>query len=187
MSSKIFAAAAIICSLFVAIQAASLSKSDTSTTFVSDLATYLSEHPELKVTTELKPSESSNNTIRFTFGKRLPRKSDLSLNMSSLRVVNLFSIFLLWIISGDGVAIDDLERRQYDRPLNVAFARSHSVLGGIITLIQVDVKQSSGIVRCFIADGGFAHRNIRLVVEAKNTTYFDQHTQIFRTFPWSGR
>lgn len=75
--SKIIVAA-VICSLCVAIQAASLPVNDATTMFVSDLTTYLRENPELEVIGELERSGSNRIPIRYTLGKRVAGKCDLA-------------------------------------------------------------------------------------------------------------
>lgn len=83
--SKIIVAA-VICSLCVAIQAASLPKDDATTIFVGDLTTYLRENPELEVIGELERSGNNRIPIRYTLGKRVAGKCDLAyLDMGDVR------------------------------------------------------------------------------------------------------
>lgn len=79
---KIIVVAVILC---VGIQAASLPKNDTATIFVSDLATYLSENPELKVIAELERNENNKIPIRYTVGKRVSGEHSLSMRIKWLR------------------------------------------------------------------------------------------------------
>lgn len=69
-----FIVAAVICSLLVAIQAASLSKDSATAIFVNDLATYLSENPELEVIAELERNGNARIPIQYTLGKRVAGK-----------------------------------------------------------------------------------------------------------------
>lgn len=71
--SKIFAIA-VICSLFLASQAASLQKDTSATIIVNDLDEYLFNNPELQVVAELERSAESKVAIRYTLGRRISGK-----------------------------------------------------------------------------------------------------------------
>lgn len=69
-----FIAIAVICSLFLASQAASLQKDTSATIVVSDLNEYLLQNPELVVVAELERSVESKVAIRYTIGRRISGK-----------------------------------------------------------------------------------------------------------------
>lgn len=62
---------AVVCSLILAIQAASLSKDSSSTIIVSDLNEYSRKNPGLKLETELERSAVDKTWLKYTLGKRV--------------------------------------------------------------------------------------------------------------------
>lgn len=67
---------AVICSLFVAIQGASLATSHeaTSTVFATDLQEFLRANPEFKLVGEMERNAESRVNIAYTLGKRITGK-----------------------------------------------------------------------------------------------------------------
>lgn len=73
---------AVICSLFVAIEGASLAKSDeaTSTIFVTDLLQFLHANPGFKLMGEMNKIVESRVNIAYTLGSRIAGKKNQSTN-----------------------------------------------------------------------------------------------------------
>lgn len=114
--SKIIVAA-VICSLFVAIQAASLPKqTSTSTIIVEDIDEYLRQNPHLKIEAELEQSVSDKYLIRYSLGRR---------------------------VYGDRLVGRSSESNSYGQPQDVLFRLSYPVegQGAIVSYIQIDVDQ----------------------------------------------
>lgn len=85
------------------------------------------------------------------------------------------------MIPGDRLVANLSERNQWSQPQDVTFTLTYpkTGLGAVITYVQIDVNQSTNVGRGFVVAGGLGQRNIKVVIEAKGTTYFEQHSQIF--------
>lgn len=65
---------AVICSLFLAIQAASLQKHDVTTIVVGNLTEYMRSHGLNKTITNLNSNNNVRGKIIYTLGKRISGK-----------------------------------------------------------------------------------------------------------------
>ncbi|XP_055837320.1 uncharacterized protein LOC129905776 [Episyrphus balteatus] len=51
--------------------------------------------------------------------------------------------------------------------------------GALITYVEIDVEQSSSDGHAYITSGGVKERNIRILVDAKSTTWFKYNFKIY--------
>lgn len=127
---------------------------DTTVLLVDDIDTYQKQHPqEVLIEIPLDPIQPRVG-IRYTVGNR----------------------------NGiDRLVAQKTDYAYYAGPTDVVLTLTYpaSGQGAVVTFVQIDVNQSTNIGRAYISAGGIGQRFIRIVVEARATTYFQYKTQIF--------
>ncbi|XP_055298351.1 uncharacterized protein LOC129566440 [Sitodiplosis mosellana] len=85
-------------------------------------------------------------------------------------------------ISGDRLLATDSASQQWGRPQDVRLNLNYPKSGGfgeVITYLEVITEQSSNLGSAYIVSGGVGTRRISVVIEAKQTLYWQYRASIF--------
>ncbi|XP_031628579.1 uncharacterized protein LOC116344251 [Contarinia nasturtii] len=127
--------------------------------FVQNLTDFLQQNPGIKLEPLEKIVKSNDPSTRIQIVHRIGNR-----------------------IPGDRILAVDSAEKRYNQPQDVRLNLFYPQTGPgnmIITYLEVQVDQSTNLSQAFVIKGGIGQREISIVVESKQTLYFNHKASIF--------